>query len=716
MLTNTASLQPDPFFNDDAVRDKTINLLIIDDTFDSEEKIVSSLRGIGYTARSVRVEDEEDLHSELENFSPDLVIYFNGVELIDLATTCRCLSEHPNSTLSRVIAVDKQSSSSVVAALQQGATDLVSFDNIDHLLLVIKREFVAQQNARDTQSLQKALLETEKRCNSLLDSSRDAIAYVHEGMHVYSNQSYLELLGIDETDELEGMPILDMVSLEERDTFKAFLRSYAKSGDSSQTLQTQLRKANGEEFKGEMEFSPARIDNEPCIQIIIRQQNLNTAELEAHLKQLNRLDQFTNLFNRQYFIEELKSTIADCENGDYVAAIMEIKLDNFESIKETVGISNADKYIVAAADTLKNIVDDNNILARYTHSTFSLILKECNKASIQQMAGNLQTAISDLLYDIEGVTVNTTCSIGATIIDTDTPEFNDILLRLEKAVATATENGCNQFSLYVPEKGEMTRHESDARYKEILTEALKHDNFILHFQPIVSLHGDTDERYEVFVRLKDPGHDGNDLIMPNDFLPAAERTGMAIAVDRWVLYQTIKQITLRWKNGHTTRFVLKLSAASIKDETLVDWLSFQTKEKKLPAGSLAFVVKETVAVTNLKNTREIAEKVKQLNCDFILDDFGSGANPFQLLQHIPADYIRLDPGLMEELSENPHDQETIKHIAAQASEQGINTIAQHVPDAASLSILWGLGVNFIQGNFLQPPSSELNYDFSDISG
>jgi EAL domain-containing protein (putative c-di-GMP-specific phosphodiesterase class I) len=204
--------------------------------------------------------------------------------------------------------------------------------------------------------------------------------------------------------------------------------------------------------------------------------------------------------------------------------------------------------------------------------------------------------------------------------------------------------------------------------------------------------------------------------MPQDFLPAAERIGMSIAIDRWVLYRTIQELGERLKLGKKTRFFIKLSASSLKDDTLIDWLSYQIKDKGIPANSLNFEVKETVAVTNLKNAKTLSHKLKTLNCGFILDDFGTGTNPFQLLEHIHADYVRLEGSFMDNLAENPQNQESIKNLAEQAAELGKLTLAQHVPDATSLSLLWGMGVNFIQGYFLQEPLPEMEYDFTEMSG
>ncbi|MFV2003770.1 MAG: EAL domain-containing protein [Gammaproteobacteria bacterium] len=694
--------------------DKIINLIVIDDSFDSEEQIVSKLRAAGYATRSSRVEDDEDLLEAINTHTPDLVIYFDHMELISLKDTVKCLRDNKKTEDCRVIEISKNDQPDTAKAMRIGAADATSFKNIEHLILIIQREHQSLVNARQISKLKREFNESEKRCTSLLDSSRDAIAYVHEGMHVYSNQSYLEMFGIEESDDLEGIPILDMIVSEGRDAFKTFLRSYSKSENGVEKLETSLRKPNAEEFAGEMEFSPAQIEGEPCIQIIIRKEDVSSEEFERKLKLLSQQDQLTGLFNRQYCIEKLEATIEDAEQHTYTAAILEIHIDNFDEIKSSVGVVQSDKYIIEVAKVLKEAIHEGSVISRYAHDSFIVIAIDCDSDSVEAYASELQKAVSQLETNINGSIINTTCCIGIALIDSDSPEYNEILVRSEKAVSAAQEKGANQLVTYVPQKGELTRHEVDAKFKEQLTNALKNDKFVLHYQPIVSLHGDTAERYEVFVRLET--EDSDELIMPQDFLPAAERIGMAIAIDRWILFRAIKEFSIKQKQGRNTRFFIKLSAPSIKDETLMDWLSYQVKEKDIPANTINFEIKESVAITNLKSAKILSQKLKAIGCGFVLDDFGGGANPFQLLEHVDVDYVRLERTFMDGLTENPQNQDTIKRLTERATELGKFTIAQHVPDAGSLSILWGMGVNFIQGYFLQEPLPEMEYDFTEMSG
>ncbi|MFW2371673.1 MAG: EAL domain-containing protein [Gammaproteobacteria bacterium] len=691
-----------------------INIFIIDDSFNNEEKVVKIMRAAGFAAHTTRVEDDEDLIEALQKTIPDILLYGTGMELITLEQTISCLKENTRQPIP-VIAINRKGHEEidVVKAIRAGAKDLSSYDNPSHLELVIKREIEAHGSIKKMTLLEIANKETERRCEALLDSSRDAIAYIHEGMHVYSNQSYLELFGFAESEELEGMPILDMVGMADRNTFKDFLRKNCADGTcSNEKLELSLRNPDGTEFSGAMEFSPASVDGEPCIQLIIRNQ-VDNKELEKQLALMGQKDTTTGLYNRQYFIDSLNQVVAEAKQKKQHAAVLMLHLDNYTDIRQSTGVAISDQYLNEISRCFEKNVTSKDILAHLEGNTFCVIALEQTGTSINAYAEKIKKATQDFIANIKNTSINSTCSIGVSIIDENAPDPDEVLLRAERAITEAEAKGPNNIVLYQPKEGEQTQKEIDAQIVANLKDAIKTNRFILYFQPIVSLHGDPDERYEVFVRMKDQS---GTIILPNEFLPAAERTGMSQAIDRWILLNTINILTKRWKAGKRTLFFVKLSATSLKDTGLMTWLKDQLKKFNVPKNSLIFEVKENVAVTSLKYTAELAKQLRSLNCGFALDDFGTGQNPFELLKHIPADFLKLERSFMENLFESQENQEAVKKITEMAMEMNKLTIAQHVQDATSLSVLWGIGINFIQGNFLQEPEPNLDYDFTEMTG
>ncbi len=694
-------------------KEKKINIFIVDDSFNNEEKIIKMMRASGYAAHTTRIEDEEDLIESLRKKSPDILLYSNGMELISLAETVRCIEKNADFHIP-VISVNRPGHEpGVVEAMRSGARDLSAYNTPEHLEMVIQREVSAFNHLAKAHMLEASITESEKRCEALLDSSRDAIAYIHEGMHVYSNHSYLELFGFEQSEDLEGMPILDMVGINDRDTFKAFLRDSLKAHIKlPDKMELNLSNADGTEFNGAMEFSSASIEGEPCIQVIIRTQ-ANNKELEEQLALLSQTDSITGLYNRQFFMDSMQNTVSLAAEGKTTAAVLLIHLDNFQDIKQSAGVVGADQYLSEISRKFEEVTSNKDILAHFEGSTFSIIAHSQTSTSIEAYAKNINKTAQDYIASINDQSLNSTCTIGVSLIDKNVPDCGEVLLRAERAVKEAGKKGPTSTVVYQPKEGELTQKEIDANAINRIKSALRDNRFVLYYQPVISLHGDTDERYEVFVRML--GKNG-EVIMPNDFLPAAERTGMSLAIDRWVMLNTITTLIQCWKDGKRTLFFVKLAANSLKDTSLMSWLKEQLKKYNVPKNSLIFEVKESVAVTSLKYTAELAKSLQELNCGFALDDFGTGNNPFELLKHIPADYLKLERSFMEDLSTSTDNQEAVKAITDKAIELNKLTIAQCVQDATSLSVLWGMGINFIQGNFLQEPAPDLDYDFTSMAG
>ena len=693
-------------------KDNKVNIFIVDDSLNHEEQVNKIMRSAGYAAHTTRIEDEENLITALENKTPDILLYATGMAMT-LENTIACIQRTIKTPIP-VVAVNRPGhEADIIKIMRAGARDLSAFDKMSHLELVIKREVAANIQNRQMHQLEVSIRESEKRCQTLLDSSRDAIAYIHEGMHIYSNQSYLDLFKFSATDDLEGMPILDMVGMDDRDKFKNFLRDHCKDGVCNhEKLSLSLKNADSTEFDGEMEFSPASIDGEPCIQVIIRNQS-NSKELEQKLAQMSKKDAVTDLYNRQHFLDALAAITAAAKQGKLQAAVILLHLDNFSDIKQSSGVVGSDKYLKELASQLNQAAIKGDILARYEGGVFSVLSNGQTAITATTYALKLQKSCTDYIGNINNQSLNSTSSIGISMIDANAPDANEILLRAERAIEEARKKGVNQVVVYQPKEGELTQREIDEQVIKDMKDALTNNRFVLYYQPIISLHGDTDERYEVFVRMR--SKEGK-IIMPADFLPAADRTGMSLAIDRWILLNAITTLTQRWKAGKRTLLFVKLTATSIKDSGLMTWLKSTLIKFNVPKNSLVFQVKESTAVTSLKHTSEIAKSLKELNCSFTLDDFGTGSNPFQLLKHVPADYLKLEKSYMENLSSNTTNQEALKKITEQAMALNKLTIAQCVQDATSLSVLWGMGINFIQGNFLQEPLPEMNYDFTAMMG
>lgn len=691
--------------------EKLLHLIIVEESPNDAEAIANLLRNAGYVVRHQYARDTETLIAALERHTPDLVICADGLEEANLSNVLDTLKEQKLET-PVILVGDEANEPQVIEALRAGATDLVSFDQPEHLGLVVARERKNLDIRRRLQFFERSYQETERRCRALLDSSRDAIAYVHDGMHIYANQSYLEMFGFDDLEEIEGHPIMDMVAPSDHGRFKEFLRSYGKSENQEDKLEVECLSAVRGEFKAVMEFAPAAIEGEPCTQIVIRDQAATDPELAEKLKYLSKQDVVTGLFNRQYFMEELNVAVNNAVSGSGNSTLLYILIDNFKSVKENVGLAASDLVVKDIADIVREKTGDKGIAARFGDNSFTVLCRGDDVDAATALAEAIRHAVEEHIVDVEGRSATVTCSIGIGLVTEATPTAQEALSRADLACEVARSNGGNRFHLHNPVTDEQVGKEREEQWKQLLTEALEQDRFRLVYQPIVSLKGNTREKYEVLLRMQDA--DGNE-VMPRKFLPVAMEQNMMADIDRWVVRKAIEALAEHRRQGHDTQFFIKISAASLGDPELPLWINEQIKSAHLQGDALVFEIAEKDVGQHLKNAKAFFKAISALRCKTSLEHFGSASNSLQIFKHVDADFLKINGALIHNLMSDESNQAMVRSIVELAHSMDRECIAEFVEDASSLTVLYQYGVDYIQGYFLQEPQATLNFDFSEES-
>jgi len=684
--------------------EETLRLIVIDDSSNHAEVVSSMLRNAGHAVRAERAEDDEDLRTLLSQQGWDMVLsqtalpHFSALEALHIIAQTEI-------EIPLLVLVEAMDDATQAELLKAGARDVVTLQRPASLVHTLIREFRDVQRRRRHRECETLLQEANKRAQSLVDSSRDAIAYVHEGMYIYANETYLQMFGYSTLEEIEGMPLMDMVATPDHAKFKEFLRGYLKKQTATSTIDVHGRKASGEDFNMAMEFSAASYDGEPCIQIIIRVQTVSK-ELEEKLDSLSKQDLLTGTYNRQYFMSTLDNLVGQ---AGIHGALLYLAPDDFKATRERIGIAGSDAVITDFAATLKKLLPaDNDLLARFDSDIFTIILHDADEVSAQATAKQLLKAIEDHIFDANGQTVSLTSSVGIALYHEDISDPQELLLRAEKSYRKASKHG-NSVEYYNPlTEGMAEREQATLRIKQLKT-ALRDNRFQLLYQPTVSLHGDAMENYQVLLRLLD---ENNNAVPPSEFMPAAKDGGLMSAIDRWVLVHTVKVLVERRRLGKQTNFFIKLSADSLKDENFLPWMRDLLATAKVEGNYLTLEMSETVVSSNLKSVQPFIDGLHQLRIRFAIEHFGLAPNYANLLRHCDADFLKIDGSIIRGIAQNAENQAKVKEITSMASEAGKKSIAESVEDANTLAIIWSCGPDYIQGYFLQEPATTMNYDFS----
>lgn len=686
-----------------------LQLIIVESDLNDADMVVSMLKSAGYAVRATRAETMDELNEQLRSRSPQLVLCTLGLEEVSLENTIAAIRDAGKHI--PVIAMAPEGEASAVECMQAGAQDLVDNDNREQFTLVVDRTVRAHNLWREVKQLEAVIAECERRSRVLLDTSRDSISYVHEGMHVYANESYLEFFGFGSFDEIEGMPLMDMVAPDQQSQFKSALRQFSDKSQEPVEIDIRLQNAAGELIDGHMEFSPATVDGEPCTQILIRNQ-ADARELQDQLTQLSQRDVSTGLFNRKHFMTLVEEAIQNATTGNGNSALIQIEIANIQNIRNRLGVAATDIVISDIARVLEESCREHDTLARFGEETFSVLTTHFwEQSNLLECMSRIASAVDGHLSEVEGKSVTAEICQGAVQIDENAPDPDELIQRAERSLTESRKREANRYGIYVPREGEMSQKQIDRLWNDRLMNAMVENRLSLVYQPVVSLHGDEGERYEVYVRLRD---ENGETVPPMEFLPSAERTGIASEIDRWLIRTALEKLAAIRAEGRDITLFIKLTAGSLQDEELVVWLAGIVRDTRVPPASVVFQIAENVISAYLKQAKVLARQLQDLHCKLSIEEFGTGLQPFQLLKVIPADYLKISGTLMDNVARDEENQEAVRTLSDTAHSMNRETIAPYVEDAATLSVLWGLGVNYIQGNFLRAPSESMDYDFSTM--
>lgn len=677
---------------------ETYRLLILVESQNEAERLISLFRNAGHAVRAHRVTSEQDLLDHLNDQVWDLLISDDKHPDLSLEETCHKFTDN-KLDIPAILLSDNSDASTIVAGFEKGAQDVINIDSNQHLLLSAKREIFNVRERIQRYHIQTELTETSQRAEQLLGDSQDAIAYVADGMHIEANESYSEIFGYEDNEELECLPIIDLVAEKDQDRFKAFLRHYSKGETDQAELDFAGQRNDGNEFNAHMTLSQSSFEGEACTQVLIR---CDTSSTGGGSTTSSTTDPVTGLYSRQYLADQLSTSAVQTSTG-LSASLLFISLDNFERFLSSIGISGCDEILKDLAELLKDQIDQNDCLARFGDNSLALLLHKKTPEEALAFAKDCCKKAEDHICEALNQTIQYTLSIG--IAPISSRNVNEVVDQAYSAVLQIREQDRNNDAeIYIPKAVQVEKNGGGAS----LEEAIEQSQFRLLFQPIISLRGDSREHYEASLRMLD---ENGTEIPPLEFLDSATDTKL----DRWVILEATKMLSMHRSEGHDTRLVINLTANALLDKALVPWIGVAIKAANLPADCVAFQFSEVDISKHLKVAKETTQELSSLGCMVSMGQFGRTVDPIKTLKHVTVDFVKVDGQFTLALQENQGDPQVLKALINSITENNMLSIVPCVENAGVLATLWQVGVNYIQGHYLQPPSPKMDYEFTEIA-
>ncbi len=672
-------------------------LLVAVNSENAAHELDSVLRNAGISARLTVSDDPVYAAQLLAEDEVDLALVADYLPSLDQILP-RMRSSAPHTPIIVLNTPEADQPLPTVTAMSCGATDVVPISNPELLVLVLRREFENIVRQQEVTQMRRALTEAEQRCQLLLQGSRLAISYVHEGMHIHGNEQYLDLFNYTDADELAGEPLMDVVSEDCAGELKEHLKSL-RTCDEEVSFQFTGRGENP--VTGTMNLKRSNYDGEPCLQVTVRPDlEDSAAEVEQPVSEELGLTGF---------VRTAEGFFANASADPYVLVV---SVDHPEELTRTYGLVGTETIYRKVWLQLRESGSEYPA-TRLGDGRYGVAIVGRSYDEVVHIAEKIRNDIAEMIFEIQEKTVRPTVTVTGTGVDSQHDVTTCLDLSHQLLMDLVEKGEAN--TLDIPDThAELPAEVSDASIVlRHITEAIEQQKFILQYQPVVSLRGDTDEQYEVFLRMLD---NEGELIAPLRFMQTAIDNDVAGKIDRWVILQAIKKLSVQRASGSTTRITITITSNSINDGEFLDWLAVALKAAHLPSDAVIFQVTEGDATTYLRQTGAFVEGLKKLHCQASLSRFGSVDDPFKTLKHVPVDMVKVDGDLVRNIATDLTQRDELVELINQLQSQGKLTIAPKVENAQVLATLWHAGVNYIQGHYLQEPGPEMDYDFGTDDG
>jgi diguanylate cyclase (GGDEF)-like protein len=410
-------------------------------------------------------------------------------------------------------------------------------------------------------------------------------------------------------------------------------------------------------------------------------------------------DELTGLANRSLFLERLTNAISDChDDPSKEFAVLFLDLDRFKLINDSLGHSVGDTLLSLLADILRDCVQPQDTVARFGGDEFTVLLSDVESmANVTSLIACLQKKLSRA-FEVASYTLHTTVSIGVVMGGNNYDDAEAVVRDADTAMYRAKADGKARFAVFHDNMRQDTLNL--LVLDSSLRQALLREEFVVYYQPIVSLATKRLCGFEALVRWEHPEHG---IIRPGDFIPLAEETGLIHDLDRWVLKQALAQLAI-WREVQADLTMnVNLSSGQFDDKTLASYVEALVDEAQLEPHALKLEITENALMSSPENSVTILEELAEHGVSLCVDDFGTGYSSLSYLQQFPVDILKIDQVFIHKMLIAEASLELIKTITTMGHNLGMSIVAEGIEEEAQLEQLLALGCEMGQGYLFAKP-------------
>jgi diguanylate cyclase (GGDEF)-like protein/PAS domain S-box-containing protein len=559
--------------------------------------------------------------------------------------------------------------------------------------------------------MEEALLDSERRYRTLIEWSPEPIGVHRKGRILYVNPAAVKVFGASSAQQLIGTPMLDRVHPEFHQIALTRAQQVTEQGRANAMIEQKFLKLDGSVIDMEVQSIAIAYDGEPAIQVSMR--DITERKAAAHaIEHLAFYDSLTDLPNRRLMLDRLGRALTGSTRHGRWGALMLIDLDNFKMLNDTLGHAVGDQLLVEVAARLRASVREGDTVARLGGDEFVVILEDLTEGEQSAVeARGVATKIlvklgESYLLDVSASGTGAgqrnhhcTSSIGITMLRDQNASVDELMKRADTAMYQAKAAGRNALRFFDPEM--QTVVSLRAEMEVDLRCAIQAQQFELHYQPQVDAAGRV-VGAEALLRWQ---HPQRGWVMPGEFIPLAEDTGLILPLGQWVLETACAQLAL-WAAtpdlAHLT-LAVNVSARQFAQVDMVQQVLAAVDAAGAPPRRLMLELTESLLLENAEDIIRKMMALKARGVGFSLDDFGTGYSSLSYLKRLPLDELKIDQSFVRDLLTDPNDAAIARTILALGHTLNLGAIAEGVETQGQHDFLGELGCHRYQGYFFSRP-------------
>ena len=444
--------------------------------------------------------------------------------------------------------------------------------------------------------------------------------------------------------------------------------------------------------------------NEMLSEIESREETLR--ERQEHLQRLAHFDNLTHLPNRILYCDRLHQSILQAERAKKRIAVMFVDLDHFKDINDSAGHRIGDLLLVEVAGRLQKIIRASDTVARMGGDEFTLLLPNVrDRENTVIVADKILKALSEP-YRVDGNEFYITASVGITLYPDDGKTVDELLKNADTAMYKAKSDGKNMFQFYSQDM--LATVTTRMILLSSLHQALKRDEFVIHYQPKMDTVRNRMIGLEALIRWN---HPELGMIVPDRFIPLAEETGLIIPIGEWVIRECCLQISAWRAKGYQPLPVsINVSPVQLKRQNFSEVVRQIIEETGVDSTLLELEVTETAIMQDTGFTTLTLQRFKEMGITICIDDFGTGYSSLSQLKRFPIDTLKIDKSFIVNIEKNTDDQSIVLAIISMAHSLGLKVVAEGVETSSQLSLLCEQGCQTMQGFYFSKPLPPANIE------